>query len=252
LFSKQSKRLRINLVCVKLLIAGTHAKHNLWSYHMARQHIAREVNPAVDAAVPALSVEETARYQALAETLAEAETSRVNGVSTAKAEAERSIFAANSTLLDRLRDIASEYSDLTAEHFDAYVRKPMSDALIVYGMKMPGPTVAKIKVALLALIHGIEPSEANARNVQKFVNEEARPALIAAGVLPESNVGRKAGTAGTKVKDARRDAALVLCADVKLDAAKVQARVDLLLKATSPGNWLLLDRKLAEIAKLLK
>lgn len=216
--------------------------------------INRKANAKADVEIAPLGPEAQTVVDDVVQTLTGIHTDNVMAKDTAQADFARAMASAEETKLDALRLVAAELPELTAEYWDNYLRKPFSDALMVAGLKMPGPVVSMYKVALLALVNGIEPNDEYARDVNKFVNKQARAELVKAGKLEDSKVGRKAGTTSNKTKSAAREAAIVLArhGDANLSAEVVNRRAAMLEALATAGNWKLLEAKLREACKVLK
>lgn len=192
-------------------------------------------------------------YANAATRLIEAVANSGKAIETAQSEFERACVVARQSAIENIRAVASEFTGMTAAEFDEHIKPPMLAILEKQGMKAPAPHVAKIKVAFLAFAHGIEPESDKAKaNLQHFVNEEARAALQAQGVLEASNKGRGKGKTSEKTKDQRMLAALLLSGDASLDRATVKRRAAMLAWATKPAQWKLLERNLESMAKTLK
>lgn len=221
----------------------------------ARQHIKAPKNAAsLDAAPAELTPEEHARVSGIVGDLVATHTDASMRKDTAKAEFERTLADTETTKLDALRVIAQELPMLDADYWDAYIKPLFSSALTAAGLKMPGPVVSMYKVALLALVNNIEPKEEFSRDVNKFVNKQARAELIDLGLLAENPKGRKQGSTSNKTKSAAQEAAIVLArhGDVQLDKNVVARRAEMLRVLCTAGNWLVLEKQLAHLCKTLK
>lgn len=191
-------------------------------------------------------------YDEIASRLVEAHYTRVAAKEAVALEAERGNALAEASMLGAIKSVAVEFANCTVELFDAHLKAPLVKAFEARGNKMPGPIIATIKLAFVAIANGVVPTKDVAANVQKFVNEQARGELKAKGLIDASETrGRKAGTTSDKVKDARRDAAIKLAQTGNVDAKIVKARVDALLLLTSAGNWKLLEKVLADACRTL-
>ncbi len=199
-------------------------------------------------AIPAGHVETD--YATLASELVGAHENTSAEVTAIKAEAERNIAVANVTLLQRIAAVARKHVGFTGAQWDEYLKEPVNAAFKAAGHAMPGPIAAKVKIAFLAFANGIEPMPEYENNVQAFVNKQARAELKAKGIIDAGETrGRKEGSAAPKGVDERKQAAVRLCQTGKDDKATVVRRVELLLAATTPGNWKMLERVLADLAE---
>ena len=195
----------------------------------------------------------TPDYSDAAQRLIDALANSGKAIETAQSEFERACVVARQSALDGVRVVAAEFVGMSGAEFDEHIKPLMLKILEKQGMKAPAPHIAKIKVAFLAFAHGIEPESDKAKaNLQHFVNEEARAALQAQGVLEASTKGRGKGNTSEKTKDQRLLAALLLAGDASLDKATVKRRAAMLAWATKPAQWKLLERNLEAMAKLLK
>lgn len=196
---------------------------------------------------------QTPDYTATAQRLIDALANSGKAIETAQSEFERACVVARQSAIEGVRVVAAEFKGMSAAEFDEHIKPPMLAILEKQGMKAPAPHIAKIKVAFLAFAHGIEPEGEKAQaNLQHFVNEEARGALQARGILEASTKGRGKGNTSEKTKDQRLLAALLLAGDASLDRATVKRRAAMLNWATRPAQWKLLERNLEAMAKTLK
>lgn len=110
-----------------------------------------------------------------------------HSVAQAKKALEAEYIAKRGTveapLLTLLRAKAAEHAGMEAVTYDKEVHPAVVARYEALGYKMAKAEASKLKVAFLAFCHGVEPTEATATNVQKFVNVEARKELGAKGVI---------------------------------------------------------------------
>lgn len=169
---------------------------------------------------------------------------------------QTSLTSRKSRLLDDIALVALDFEGMTGKDFDEYVKADLVNEFTASGAYKAIPTrVAMVKVAFLAFANKIFPeSEKAQRNLQEFVNVEARPRLLEDGVLEATGKGRKTKSTASQPKDALYEAALILArhGDASLDGELVKQRATMLAAVCKAGGWKLLDKDLPRLCGTLK
>lgn len=190
-------------------------------------------------------------YVGAASRLVAAYTETDNAVKTLEAQHATALAQTKGRAIKAIASVAVDFEGMTGAQFDEYLKPGIVQGLTAAKYASVPTRAAMIKVAFLAFAHGVEPSEENAHNLNNFVNKEARQALRDKGVIEADT--RKKKAASPKQVDERMQAAIRLArtsADQSTD--DVLARAELLVKCCTAGNWKLLEKKLAEMVKLVK
>lgn len=188
-------------------------------------------------------------FASLAKELVTSHHETITGIASAREELVAKESTLNSTLLSRLATIAPKVKGMTGAQWDKELKASVIAEYTALEYKAVPTRAAMLKVAVLALANGVKPD--GEANLQKFVNDVARPALIKSGVLEGSKKGRKAGSAKTPElpNDLVMGANLLIAKDVPKD---VRAhRVGMLVRLATPANWKLLQAALENCIKTL-
>ena len=189
-------------------------------------------------------------FASLAKELVTSHHETIVGIASAREELVSKESMLNSTLLSRLAFIAPKVKGMTGAQWDKELSASIKAEYTALDYKAVPTRAAMLKVAVLALANDVKPN--GETNLQKFVNEIARPALIASGVLEGSKKGRKTGSA--KTSELPND--LVVGANMLVGGKDIPKdvrahRVGMLVRLASPANWKLLQAALESCIKTL-
>lgn len=189
-------------------------------------------------------------FASLAKELVTSHHETITGIASAREELVSKEITLNSTLLSRLAFIAPKVQGMTGAQWDKELKASIVAEYTALDYKAVPTRAAMLKVAVLALANDVKPN--GETNLQKFVNEIARPALIASGVLEGSKKGRKEGSA--KTPELPND--LVVGANMLVGGKDVPKdvrahRVGMLIRLATPANWKLFEKLLKDGCALL-
>lgn len=206
--------------------------------------IKRTATDKADTAAPSVTV----NFADLASNMVNAHHDATTAKRAIEADYVARLAGAESPLFGVIRSAAETCKGITEKQYDTLIAPAAKARYLALDYKDVSTRAAVLKVAFLAFAHGVSPSNDVSSNLQTFVNKEARAALRSRGVLApaKDKGGRPEGSASTKVRSAREEAALCLAQTGGVDAEIVKARVHCLLALTSAGNWKLLDKALAD------
>lgn len=144
-------------------------------------------------------------------------------ITAIQAAAAQEIIGRERNFLARLKDLSSQVAFISEESWDSSIKPIIVADYTGRGYKNASTRASMLKMCVMAFAHNIDcPREVT--SMSKFVNEIARKALKAAGVVAEKNSGRKGGAADkvevstksvAKVNDLQAAALLLAKQDAK-------------------------------------